>query len=163
MNLKMKPMTIGIIIGLIAGILIGWLVMFLAAPSLMFKESSAIADFETTVAKIEEQAVEKGWKIPAVHDLQATMKKFGKDVRSVKVFEICHPDHSYKILSQNEERIVSSMMPCRIAVYEKEDGSVWISRMNSGVVAKPMTRVVRKTMSAAASDVEEIIADVLQE
>ena len=55
------------------------------------------------------------------------------------------------------------MMPCRISVYEKEDGSVWISRMNSGVVAKPMTKIIRKTMSAAAADVEEIIADVLGE
>jgi uncharacterized protein (DUF302 family) len=89
------------------------------------------------------------------------MKKFGKEVRSVKVLEICHPDHSYQILSRNKERIVSSMMPCRIAVYEKDDGSVWISRMNSGVVARPLTKVVRKTMSAAAKDVEMIISEVL--
>lgn len=156
-------MTIGIIIGLFAGILIGWLIVFLATPSLMFRESRTNADFATTVATVEEKVVEKGWKVPVIHDLQATMKKFDKEVRSVKVFEICHPDHSYKILNRNEERIVSSMMPCRIAVYEKEDGSVWISRMNSGVVAKPMTKVVRRTMSAAARDVEEIIADVLQE
>ncbi|MCK5136366.1 MAG: hypothetical protein KAR19_11310 [Bacteroidales bacterium] len=52
---------------------------------------------------------------------------------------------------------------CRIAVYEKEDGSVWISRMNSGFVAKPMSKAIRKTMSAAASDVEEIIAEILEE
>ena len=156
-------MTIGIIIGLFSGILIGWLIVFLATPSLMFRESRTNADFTTTVATIEEKVVEKGWKIPVIHDLQATMKKFDKEVRSVKVFEICHPDHSYKILNRNEERIVSSMMPCRIAVYEKEDGSVWISRMNSGVVAKSMTKVVRRTMSAAARDVEEIIADSLQE
>ena len=57
-----------------------------------------------------------------VHDLQATMKKFDKDVRSVKVFDICHPDHSYEILSRDQERIVSNLMPCRIAVYEKNDG-----------------------------------------
>jgi uncharacterized protein (DUF302 family) len=55
------------------------------------------------------------------------------------------------------------MMPCRISVYEKEDGSVWISRMNSGLLSKPMSPVIRKTMSAAAADVEEIIAEVMQE
>jgi uncharacterized protein (DUF302 family) len=98
-----------------------------------------------------------------IHDLQATMKKFGKEVRSVKVLELCHPDHSYEILNRSEEKIVSSMMPCRISVYEKEDGSVWISRMNSGLLAKPMSPVIRKTMSAAAADVEEIIAEVMQE
>ena len=158
----MNRMITGIIIGLAAGILIGVLVAFFASPSLMFREDKYQKDFDTTVAKLEEVVIAKGWKIPHVHDLQATMKKFEKDVRSVKVFEICHPEHSYEILSRNKEKIVSSMMPCRISVYEKEDGTVWISRMNSGLMAKPMSSVVRKTMSAAAADVEEIIAEVMQ-
>jgi len=156
-------MLTGIIIGLLAGIIIGLLIVYIAASPLMFKETRNLEDFDTTVAKVEEVVVAKGWKIPYVHDLQATLKKFGKEVRSVKVFEICHPDRSYEILSRDQERIVSNLMPCRIAVYEKQDGSVWISRMNSGVIAKPMSKVIRKTMSAAARDVEEIIAEVLQE
>lgn len=154
-------MLTGIIIGLIAGAAIALLIVFYASPSLMFREDSYDKDFDTTVAKLEEAVLAKGWKIPAVHDLQATMKKFDKEVRSVKVFEICHPEHSYKILNQSDERIVSNMMPCRIAVYEKEDGSVWISRMNSGFLAKPMTSIIRSTMSDAAKDVEEVIARVL--
>lgn len=158
----MKGMITGIIIGLVAGVIIGLLVAFFVSPSLMFREDRYQKDFDTTVAELEKVVLAKGWKIPQVHDLQATMKKFGKDVRSVKVLEICHPDHSYEILSRNEEKIVSSMMPCRISVYEKEDGSVWISRMNSGFLAKPMSPVVRKTMSAAAADVEEIIAEVME-
>jgi len=159
----MNSMLTGIIIGLLAGIIIGLLIVYFAASPLMFKENRNLKDFNTTVAKVEEAVVAKGWKIPHVHDLQATLKKFDKDVRSVKVFEICHPDHSYEILSRDQERIVSNLMPCRIAVYEKQDGTVWISRMNSGVIAKSMSKVIRKTMSAAARDVEEIIAEVLQE
>lgn len=156
-------MLYGIIIGLVAGLIIGLLILYFSSPKLMFREDRNKNDFDTTVARIEEAVLEKDWKIPHVHDLQETMKKFDKEVRSVKVFEICHPEHSYEILSRNDERIVSNMMPCRIAVYEKEDGSVWISRMNSGLIAKPFSRVIRKTMSAAARDVEDIIAKVLQE
>jgi uncharacterized protein (DUF302 family) len=159
----MKHMTIGIIIGILAGLLIAWLTIMLAGPRLLFKESRSYMDFDETVQKIEATAENVGWKIPAVHDLQATMKKFDKDVLGVKVFEICHPDHSYKILSRDDERIVSNLMPCRISVYEKSDGSVWISRMNSGVVAKPLSKVIRTTMSDAARDVEVIIADVLNQ
>lgn len=156
-------MTTGIIIGVVAGLILGWLITFLLMPKLMFKESKSNFEFEDTVAKVQAQIDAKGWKTPFVHDLQATMKKFDHDVLSVKVFEICHPDHSYQILKESDERIVSNMMPCRISVYEKEDGTVWISRMNSGVVAKPMNRIIRKTMSSAAGDVEIIIADVLGE
>ena len=143
--------------------LLGLLIAFFITPSLMFRQDQHQQDFDATVAALEEVIEKRGWKTPVIHDLQATMKKFGKDVRSVKVLEICHPDHSYEILSQGEERIVSSMMPCRISVYEKEDGSVWISRINYCIKAKPMSPVIRKTMSAAAADVEEIIAEVMQE
>jgi len=156
-------MVAGIIIGVVAVLIIGLFILYFSAPALMFRENRNRYDFDTTVARIEEVVQEKGWKIPHVHDLQETMKKFDKEVRSVKVFDICHPEHSYEILSRNDERIVSNMMPCRIAVYEKEDGSVWISRMNSGFMAKPLSKVVRRTMTAAARDVEEIIAEVLQE
>ncbi len=159
----MKPMTIGIITGVLAGLLLGWLIALLIMPKLLFKETESTLGFDATVSRVQEQIDAKGWKTPIVHDLQATMKKFNLDVRSVKVFEICHPDHSYNILKESDERIVSSMMPCRISVYEKEDGSVWISRMNSGMVAKPMDRIIRKTMSAAAKDVETIIAEVMGE
>jgi hypothetical protein len=33
--------------------------------------------------------------------------------------------------------------------------------MNSGLVAKPMSSIIRTTMSDAARDVEEVIAEVL--
>ena len=156
-------MITGLIIGAITGIIVGLLIAFFALPSLIMKENRIHEDFNSSTAKLEKVVTEKGWKIPHVHDLQATMNKFGKDVRSVKVFDICHPDHSFKILSRSEERIVSNMMPCRIAVYEKEDGSVWISRMNAGLVAKPMSQVIREAMSSAAKDMEEIIEVVLSE
>jgi uncharacterized protein (DUF302 family) len=156
-------MFTGILIGVVSGMFLGLLIAFFIAPSLMFREDKNSRDFDVTVARLEKAIEVRGWKTPVIHDLQATMKKFGKEVRSVKVLEICHPDHSYEILNRSEEKIVSSMMPCRISVYEKEDGSVWISRMNSGLLSKPMSPVIRKTMSAAAADVEEIIAEVMQE
>lgn len=156
-------MLTGILIGIVTGLALGLLIAFFISPSLMFREDKYSKDFDTTVAALEQEIAKKGWKVPVVHDLQATMKKFDKDVRSVKIMEICHPELSYEILSRCEEKIVSSMMPCRISVYEKEDGSVWISRMNSGLLSKPMSPVIRKTMSAAAADVEEIIAEVMKE
>jgi uncharacterized protein (DUF302 family) len=158
----MKNMTTGIIIGLIAGAIIALLAIYLSSPSLMLKENKSKHDFETTLAEIEKSVESMGWKIPHVNDLQATMHKFGKDVRQVKVYEICHPDHAYKILSQDDERIVSSLMPCRIAIYEKESGDVFVSRMNSGLMSKPMNKIIRSTMSEAAADTEKILASVIE-
>jgi len=155
-------MTLGILIGIAAGIILTLLIIFLASPALLLKENKSKHDFETTVQELEKSIEKAGWKIPHVNDLQATMKKFGKDVRKVQVYEICHPDHAFKILKQDDERIVSSLMPCRVAIYEKSDGTVYLSRMNSSLMSKPMKKVIRSTMTDASRDTEQILESVVQ-
>jgi len=154
-------MLTGLIIGFVAGAAITFAIAFFTAPSVMFKEDKSKHDFETTTAELEKSAMALDWKIPHVNDLQATLAKFGMDVRKVKVYEICHPEHANKILSQDDERIVSSLMPCRVAVYEKSDGSVWVSRLNAGIMAKPMNKIIRSTMATAASETEQILEPVI--
>ena len=90
--------------------------------------------------------------------MKETMRKNGKtDVLNAKVLEICQPELSHKILSRDKERIAISMMPCRIAVYEKADGSVIISRMNASLLGKFMPGIIPEVMKSAASESEEII------
>ncbi len=155
-------MITGIIIGLITGGVATLLIIFFSMPSLMLKENKSKHDFQTTIEEIEKSVEAAGWKVPHVNDLQATMKKFGKDVRQVKVYEICQPDHAYKILSQDDERIASAFMPCRVAVYEKSDGSVYLSRMNSGLMSRPMKSIIRNTMNDAARETEDILASIIE-
>ncbi|HHN48724.1 MAG TPA: DUF302 domain-containing protein [Bacteroidales bacterium] len=132
------------------------------ATGLMLKEDVSKYDFETTSTKLEKAVLDKGWKIPAVHDLQATMHNFGKTVGPVKVFELCHPNHAEKILKRSEERIVSTMMPCRVAIYEKADGKVYVSRMNSGLVARTMGGIVNEVMQEAFADSEKMVEAVIK-
>lgn len=147
--------------GLIAGVILVAVIGIAAMPSLMMLEDKSPYDFDETVAVFEESVANVGWKVPAVHDLQATMAKYGKDVKSVKVYELCHPDHAGQILSESDERIVSSLMPCRVSFYEKEDGSVYISRMNSGLVAKAFGGIIAEVMSVASADVEVMLEPLL--
>jgi uncharacterized protein (DUF302 family) len=157
----MKKMLTGLILGGFIGLAIAFAAVYFSAPSMMFKENKSTHDFETTIAELEKSVEAHGWKIPHVNDLQATMKKFGKEVRQVKVYEICQPDHAYKILSQDDERIVSALMPCRIAVYEKSDGTVYLSVLNAGLMSKPMNRLIRSTMSDAAAETEAILLPLI--
>lgn len=70
------------------------------------------------------------------------------------VFEICQPDLAEKILLTDDEKIVSNLMPCRVAFYEKNDGNVYFSRMNSGLISKTMGKVTRKQMKRAFQETE---------
>ncbi len=133
------------------------IIIFLLSPSRMFRENKSNYDFETTVDKFQKSVVASGWKLPHVNDLQKSMKSFGFDVNKVKVFEICQPDHAIKILKEDDERIVSVLMPCRVAIYEKSDGKVYVSRLNASVLARPMSKIVREAMVAATKETEDIV------
>jgi len=110
-----------------------------------------------TVDRIVAEAEKRNWKIPVVHDLQQTLAKSGKVVMPVKVIELCKPEYSGKMLELNHERAISVMMPCRISVYEKEDGKTYIALMNAAAMAGSLPGSISGTMEAAEDETIEIV------
>lgn len=149
------------LVSLVVGFSIALAVIWNSAPGLMIIEDESKYSFTESVEKFEQKALADGWKIPTVHDLQKTMANFGKDVLSVKVFELCHPEHAYEILSRDAERVVSSLMPCRVAIYERSNGKTYISRMNSSLMGSMMGGVVPDVMKIAFAESEAIISVLL--
>jgi uncharacterized protein (DUF302 family) len=158
----MKKSVIIVAVGVLAGILLTFGIIFITAQSIMLTEKESKYSFEKSVELFEKTAFANGWKIPTVHDMQKTMDTFGKDVISAKVFELCHPEHAYEILSRDKERIVMSMMPCRVAIYEKSNGKTYVSYMNTGLMGSMMKGVVPKVMKVASNESEQIIAPLLK-
>jgi len=146
--------------GLLAGIALTALLAYKSAPGMMLKEAESKYNFERSVEVFEQTALEMGWKIPTVHDMQETMKNFGKDVAQMKVFELCHPEHAYEILSRDKERIVSNMMPCRVSIYEKSDGNTYISWMNTSMMGNMMGGVIADVMGVASAESEKMISAI---
>ncbi len=128
----------------------------------MFIESESRLGFDETIKVLDESIAISGWKVLIIHDLQASMKKTGKEVLPVKVFEVCNPKHSYRLLSLDDKRIYSSLMPCRFSVYEKADGKVYVSRMNSIILSKQIGGLVEEVMTDATNETEEFLKTVLK-
>ena len=117
-------------------------------------------DFEKTVALLVAEAEKREWKIPFVHDLQQSLSKSGKTVNPVKVIEICKPQYSGQMLELNDERIMSVMMPCRISVYEKENGLTYIGLINAGDMTAGLQDNIARIMKAASDETFEIVKSV---
>ena len=113
-----------------------------------------------TVELLVNAAIGREWQNPATHDLQNSLAKAGKSVRPVKVIEICKPAYSGVMLEKSDERVVSVMMPCRISVYEKADGKIYVSTINVRMFAPGMPESVQEVMITAADEVEEIVKTV---
>jgi len=128
----------------------------------MFLENESKYGFDETVEILKAETEKKTWKVVAIHDLENTLANNGYDVLPVKVFSVCHPKHSSKILEKDDERIVSSLMPCRVSVYEKSDCKVYISRMNTGVLAKSFGGIIEEVMEESTKEIEEILSPLLK-
>ena len=128
----------------------------------MFIENESKYSFDETVEKLSESIVAAGWKVTHIHDLQGTLIKNNFDVLPVKIMEVCRPDYSVKLLSRDKERLYSSMMPCRLSVYETSDGKTRISRMNSSAFAAQIGGVVNEVMSMAYNEIESILKQYIK-
>ncbi len=149
-------------VGFILGILVFGLFGYWSAPGVMIIEDRSSMGFEETVEAIKSAVLDKGWKVPTIHHIDKSVKKAGFDVLPVTVIELCQPTLAGKIIENDEGRVVTSMMPCRVSIYQTSDGGVVISRMNTGLVSKMFGGLVAETMADATKDTEIILGSVLQ-
>ena len=120
-------------------------------------EEISLFDFDKTVEKLVAEAERREWKVQFVHDLQHSLAKSGKSVKPVKVIEICKPEYSGQMLELSDERIISVMMPCRISVYEKEDGKTYIALINTGNMTNGQSVKIAELMKTIADESLEIV------
>ena len=149
------------LISFIAGAIFVAIAGISVAPGMMINETESLYSYNYTVEMIQTEAEALGWKIPAVHVISNSVAGGGYEVAPVTVIELCKVDLAGQILSDDESRVVSSMMPCRVAVYETSDGDVIVSRMNTGMISKLFGGDIEKFMADATIETEQILGAVL--
>jgi len=150
-----------LIIGLLFGSLLTFVALYKAAPEMMLIEDTIDLSIEDALSKLEKAAEDMGWKVPKVHMISDSVKNAGYDVRPVAVLELCHPKLAGMMLNDEKGRRIAPMMPCRVAIYENVDGTITISRMNSGMMSKMFGGIIASGMDEAAGQNEEIFASIL--
>ncbi len=149
---------LGIMVGAVAVGIIGWKVM----PSLMLNVAPSNQSLDDTVRTIEQSALDRGWVVPKIYDLQKSLAEGGhNDARPMKILSICQPDHAHRILSEEDNRKVTAMMPCRIGVFEGDDGQVYVAQMNIGLMSKMFGGTIERVMGQVASEEHEMLAGVV--
>jgi uncharacterized protein (DUF302 family) len=161
-----REAVMGKIMYLLTGFIFGTaLTLFLAFrlfPSMMFEVKESRFGYSETIDLIERSSEDNGWAVAKIWDLGDRMVRAGfEDAPNVKVLELCHAENSYNVLKNEEDMFISVLMPCRMAVYEQNDGKVFVSRMNIGLMSKFFSSNVKKVMSGVAKDDENILRDII--
>ena len=103
----------------------------------MLIEVESPLGFEETLARIEANAKDLGWKVPKKWkvDFQKNMQKItDTDIGPNQVLKMCEPFAAAKLLVKDEYKQLAAMMPCTIAVYQKSNGKTYVAMMNLEVM-----------------------------
>ncbi len=157
-----KKYTLSFLTGLFVGMLLFGIALTFVAPKILFLVDESNYDFATTTEMITESVKNNNWSMPHQYDLQLTMEKHGFSVQPVTVFSICKPDIAVRILNNDNDRHISSMMPCRVAIYEKADGKTYVSRMNAGLLSKLLGGNAKAIMGDAGQGSEDILNSIIK-
>lgn len=157
------------IIALISGILVGaigvGLIVLWVMRNQMVVAHQSSASFDETLEKIEAIVPkgDDGWGFPIkrwnMMDTFKAKNQIPQGVKRLEIFFVCNAGLAKVVLSHNVT--FAGMMPCSWALYEKEDGSVWISKMNIPLMAKMFKGEIKKTMTKVGQADEEFLKAIL--
>jgi len=150
------------VFGLITGIaLTGFLVVF-SLPRMMVITQTSQLSFEETVAQIEKRALESGWKVLKIYDLQESLRTSEQgDIGRMQILSLCRPQSAYAILKEDRRKYISALMPCRLAVYESGQGQAFISAVNLGLLSKIFGGVIENEMQVAVTEQNRILEGIV--
>lgn len=141
--------------GIVLTALIAWQLM----PSLMFHEQVSPFGMEETIARIQQniQQNPNGWTLSGLRNPARAIQTDGGNVLPVMMIEACSTKYSKPILKDDTVRYLSILMPCKISVYKKDDGKVYIANMNAGLMGKMFGPLVGEVMGHVAADQEQFL------
>ena len=122
----------------------------------LIHEQPSPHDFQTTVQAITANAVKKGWHVsPAAGLRDAVLTAQDLPPGAVTVLELCHSEYAGEML-RSHKRSSLAMMPCTIAVYER-DGKVYVASLNRSMIGRFYRREAAGVLRQVRRDENEIL------
>jgi uncharacterized protein (DUF302 family) len=152
---------IALILAFLAGAIAATLILLAVARAQMIQVARSPLRFDETVSALEDGAMAaEGWSSPGTRDMNAMMAKHGVDFRPrVKLVEMCKAPYAAEVL--RDDRKIATLMPCAVAVYEDDQGQVWYSKMNVGLMARLFGGTVGRVMGlGVAREERQILANL---
>jgi len=151
--------------GVVIGMILCAVLVFSLIPSMMIVTKECKQGFDETVAELTKRIPEQGWVISGGKpmDMNAAMAKNGVEFKPrVKLIKLCKAEYAKSVLTT--DRYVSCLMPCSMAVWEGDDGKVYLSEMNMGLMAKMFGGNVGKVMGVkVVKDESAMLEGLLKE
>jgi uncharacterized protein (DUF302 family) len=146
--------------GFVAGVALAAVLVWTMAGSMMFKEVPSPYGVEETAARIQQnvQAAGNHWELVGLRNPGKAIENDGGNTLPVLMVEACSTAYSGPILKNDAIRFLSILMPCKISVYKKSDGKVYIGLMNARLIGSLFGSEVGALMEQVAADQARFVA-----
>ena len=122
-----------------------------------FSKTFFNVSFDEAIEKVTEELKKEGFGILSDIDVQATLKnKLNVDFVKYRILGACNPTFAYKALQS--EINIGTMLPCNVAVMEKEDGKVCVSAIDP---LASMMAVGNKNLNVVVKQIQEKLKKVI--
>lgn len=151
-------LTLALILGSCASMMTGMM------KNKMFKHYESKYDFDKTYETMK-SAIEGSdrWTILGEYDNQERYSSEGA-LPNYKVLQICNPFAAYRILNDDETKYMGGMIPLKFCIYEKNDGTVWMSMMNVEMMGSMFDdEQVVETIEGASGELMTFIEKIQKE
>ncbi len=158
-------LALALVIGIVLGIISTGIAVVLVMRSKMVVARPSARSFEDTCEAIERVVGEaKGWGFPIeTWNFYERFKEKGcipEGFAKIKVYFVCNTKLASGVLEDTPA--MAGIMPCSWAVYERTDGSVWLSKMNIGMMALMFGGVIGEAMKRVEEADETFLSEVLK-
>lgn len=150
------------IAGLVCGLVFtaGWVIALMRAR--MIEVHKSLYGFDETVSKLEQAVLGAGWLLSDSKRMNDSFEKkqvfFAPKVHLIK---LCEPHHATEVLKDN--RRVACLMPCTFAVYEDDDGAVFVSKTNTRLMGRVFGGSVARVMGGSVATAEKAMLKTVLE
>jgi len=111
--------------------------------------------FEQCVSDVVEQVAKHGFMVLHIHNVQATLKIKGIDIKPFKIIEFCNATSANEIISKDINS--GLLLPCKINVYQKDE-SVFINAFLPTAISAILDESQFNDLPA---EIEKIIKDIV--
>lgn len=153
-------------VGFVVGLVVAGILVYILMPKMMLLTKESRFDYHTTINKIEDAIADQQWSHKGTtHIADEIREKTNSDFNGkIGIIKLCKADYAYQVLEADKDRFVSSLMPCGISVWEAQDGKVYVSKMNTGLMGKMFGGVIASVMGGhVAKDEKKILSAVIKD
>ena len=161
-TITVKKASMLILLAGVTGIVLTVMLIITVMPKMMIVTEPSRFDFDQTIAKIEKSIETNGWVSPGTMDMNQAMAKHGVEFKpQVRLIKLCKAEYAKAVLTT--DRYVSCMMPCTMSIWEDDDGKVFISKINMGLMANMFGGNIKKVMGTdVVRDEKQILKGILK-